>query len=247
MGFIAALHFLTAIPLATRRVFSGAEMGASLAYYPLVGALLGALLTVVAAVSWQFFAEGVAAALTLLAWVLLTGGLHLDGLMDACDGLLSHRPPEERLRIMRDSHVGAWGVLGGMLALITQFAALSQLLGMPPARWLSALLLAPVLARWALSLSVVGFPYGREAGWGLSLKQQAGPRQLVLATIATFAMIALVQPVAGMLAWLAVLAAVLLVARFALDRLPGLTGDIYGLIAVVGETIVLLLFAMRWP
>ena len=95
MGLIAALHFLTAIPIAPRRIFSDAQLGASLAYYPLVGALLGVLLAA-AAILFQFiFPAGVAAALILLVWVLLTGGLHHDGLMDACDGLLSHRDAAE--------------------------------------------------------------------------------------------------------------------------------------------------------
>jgi len=97
MGFLAALHFLTTVPVATRRTFTDSELGASLAYYPLVGALLGVLLALGAALySWAFGA-GIAAALTLITWVLLTGGLHLDGFMDACDGLLSHRSTEERL------------------------------------------------------------------------------------------------------------------------------------------------------
>ena len=89
MGLIAALHFLTAIPVAPRRTFSDAELGASLAYYPLAGALLGVLLALLATLWRMLFAGGTAAALTLAAWVLLTGGLHHDGLMDACDGLFS--------------------------------------------------------------------------------------------------------------------------------------------------------------
>jgi adenosylcobinamide-GDP ribazoletransferase len=246
MGFLAALHFLTTIPVATRRTFTDAELGASLAYYPLVGAILGAVLVLGAALWNWAFGPGIAAALTLLAWVLLTGGLHLDGFMDACDGLLSHRSAEERLRIMRDSHAGAWGVLGGVLALLVQFAALSQLFTLPDGRWLGALLLAPVLARWAMSVAVVVFPYGRVEGWGQTLHAQAGRRQLVLASVATLAIVVSVQPFIGLVSWVVVLAAALLVARFALDRLPGLTGDVYGMIAVVSESIVLLVFSLRF-
>jgi adenosylcobinamide-GDP ribazoletransferase len=253
MGFLAALHFLTTIPVArrrevsARRTFSDAELGASLAYYPLVGALLGVLLALSAALWGWLFGTGVAAAVTLVTWVLLTGGLHLDGFMDACDGLLSHRGPAERLRIMRDSHVGAWGMLGGVLALLLQFAALAQLFALADGRELGALLLAPVLARWAMCVAVVAFPYGRAEGWGQTLHAQAGRRQFVLATVATLAMVVIVQPLIGMAGWLAVLAALLIVARFALDRLPGLTGDVYGMVAVAAETVVLLVFALRWP
>lgn len=266
MGFLAAMHFLTTIPVATRRreasslahgsaeglrpsahrTFTDSELGASLAYYPLVGALLGVLLALGAALWDWAFGPGIAAALTLITWVLLTGGLHLDGFMDACDGLLSHRSTDERLRIMRDSHVGAWGLLGGVLALLVQFAALAQLFALPDGRLWVALLLAPVLARWAMSVAVVAFPYGRAEGWGQALHAQAGRRQVVLASVATLAIVAIVQPLIGLVSWVVVLAAVLLVARFALDRLPGLTGDVYGMLAVVSETVVLLVFALRW-
>jgi adenosylcobinamide-GDP ribazoletransferase len=247
MGFLAALHFLTTIPIATHRKFTDADLGASLSYYPLVGALLGVLLALSAALWNRLFGAGIAAALTLITWVLLSGGLHLDGFMDACDGLLSHRSTEERLRIMRDSHTGAWGMLGGVLALLLQFAALTQLFALLDVRWPGALLIAPVLARWALCVAVVAFPYGRTEGWGQTLHAQAGRRQLILASAVTLAMIVIVQPLIGITAWLAVLAATLLLARFALDRLPGLTGDVYGMIAVVAETVVLLVFALRWP
>ena len=218
MGFLAALHFLTTIPVATHRTFTDSELGESLAYYPLVGALLGALLALGAALWVWAFGAGIAAALTLVTWVLLTGGLHLDGFMDACDGLLSHRSTAERLRIMRDSHVGAWGLLGGVLALLVQFAALAQLFAQQDGRLPAALLLAPVLARWAMSAAVVAFPYGRAEGWGQTLHAQAGRRQLVLASIATLAIVVIVQPFIGVMSWVVVLSATLLVARFALDR-----------------------------
>ena len=79
MGFLAALHFLTTIPVAARRQFSVAELGASLAYYPLVGALIGVLLTIVAHLLSFAFERSVVAALVLLVEVVLTGGLHEKG------------------------------------------------------------------------------------------------------------------------------------------------------------------------
>src|SRR5438309_4880530 len=128
MGFLAALHFLTTVPAATRRHFSDAQLGASLAYYPLVGALLGVVLAIVARLLAVVFEHSMVTALTVLAWVLLTGGLHLDGFMDACDGLFAHRSTEERLRVMRDVHVGAWGVFGvGVLPLLEVEALTTRL------------------------------------------------------------------------------------------------------------------------
>lgn len=244
MSFLVALHFLTTIPVALRRIFSPAQLGASLAYYPLVGALLGVLLaSISAALGWLFDAP-IVAALTLLAWVLLTGALHLDGLMDACDGLFSHRSTDERLRIMRDVHVGAWGVIGVVLLLLLKYAALTALLAHTNAT--SALLLAPTLARWAMSASVVLFPYGRTEGWGGTLKANAGRKQLLLATIGALTITLLVQPAWGLAAVVLAFGTMLLIARFALDRLPGLTGDVYGMTAEISEVVVLLVFALRF-
>jgi adenosylcobinamide-GDP ribazoletransferase len=176
--------------------------------------------------------------------VLLTGALHLDGFMDACDGLFSHRSTEERLRIMRDVHVGAWGVIGVVLLLLVKAAALTT---MPAhANVTSALLLAPMLARWAISASVILFPYGRAEGWGKTLKQNAGHRQLLLATISALTIALLVSVTSGLMALLLAFGAMLLIARFALDRLAGLTGDVYGMIAEIVEVVVLLVFALRF-
>ena len=245
MGFLAALHFLTTVPAATRRHFSDAQLGASLAYYPLVGALLGVVLAIVARLLAVVFEHSMVTALTVLAWVLLTGGLHLDGFMDACDGLFAHRSTEERLRVMRDVHVGAWGVIGVVLLLLLKVAALTTLLERANAT--GALLLAPTLARWAMCVSVGAFPYGRAEGWGKTLKENASPRAVWLATLSTLVIAGLVQPLMGLLSLGLAVGTMLLVTRFALDRLPGLTGDVYGMIAEISEVVVLVAFTVQWP
>ncbi|MCA1554569.1 MAG: adenosylcobinamide-GDP ribazoletransferase, partial [Chloroflexi bacterium] len=126
MGLLAAIHFLTTVPLTPRRVFTERELGASLAFYPIVGSLIGVVLIGVQFVASLAFDARFSAVLLLGAWVLVTGALHLDGFMDACDGLLSHRASAERLRIMRDVHVGAWGVIGVVLLLVAKFALLQS-------------------------------------------------------------------------------------------------------------------------
>src|SRR5205814_9507030 len=142
---------------------------------------------------------------------------HLDGFMDACDGLFSHRSTEERLRIMRDVHIGAWGVIAVVLLMLTKYAALLNVLDGPRAA--GALVLAPTLARWAMSASVVAFPYGRAEGWGKTLKENAGPKQLWLATFSALLLTMLVEPTLGLLSLSLVLGTLMAIARFALDRL----------------------------
>jgi adenosylcobinamide-GDP ribazoletransferase len=215
-------------------------MGWAVSYFPLVGALVGGLLAVLDGGASRVFPAGVVAALLLGADLIITGALHLDGFLDTCDGLLGGHTPEARMEIMRDERVGAFGVAGGVLALLVKYASLAAL----PYRT-GALICAATAGRWAMALAVVGFPYGRASGLGRTLKDHAGWPQAMMATFVAVCVVwfsaewwglgALV--LAGALLWLA--------ARYALARLPGLTGDIYGAICILVEAAVLLLFTAR--
>jgi len=237
---LAALQFLTIAPPLIRRRFTAQEMGWSVGFFPLVGMLLGLVL---AGLRWglgYLLPPGVSAVLVLAAWVLMTGALHLDGFLDACDGLLGGHTPERRLEIMRDERVGAFGVIGGMLLLLLKYSTLVTL--EPIAR----LILVPTLGRWGMALAVVGFPYARTSGTGRVFKDYAGWRQMALAT-------AIVLPAAWIAAGGMGLAGIALtgilvfaLARFVLARLPGLTGDVYGAICEAVEASVLLLCVI-WP
>ncbi len=211
-------------------------MGRSVGFYPLAGLALGAALFGAQMGLRLIFPPGVAAALTLAAWVILTRGLHLDGFMDACDGLFGGFTPERRLEIMRDLRVGAFGVAGGGLMLLAQFAALAAL----PDRSLG-LLLAPTLARWAMALALVAFPYAREQGLGRAMKDNARWPQALLASLIALAAAWLAAGVIGLIAAGLALAVMLVAAWFALRRVPGLTGDLYGALGMLVELAVLLL------
>ena len=111
--FALAWRLLTIIPLPFVPDNIERPAGRATAYFPLVGALLGLILAGAGQLFQGLLPEGVAAALLLALWAGLTGLLHLDGLMDSCDGLLPPAEPARRLEIMKDSRVGAFGVIGG--------------------------------------------------------------------------------------------------------------------------------------
>jgi adenosylcobinamide-GDP ribazoletransferase len=242
-GFLAAVQFLTVAPPLVRRPFTDRELGWSVGWFPLVGVLLGGAL---AGINWLLgfaFAPAVTAALVLTAWVLATGALHLDGFLDSCDGLFGGHTPEARLRIMRDERAGAFAVIGGVLLLLLKFATLVSL-----SDRLVPLLMAPVLGRWGVSLAVVGFPYGRPDGLGRVMKDHAGWRQAVLASGVALGSVAAAAVTLNE-HWRPPLALILAavgtwgVSCFVLRRLPGLTGDVYGMLCEVLEVVVLLAFA----
>ncbi|MCP4167422.1 MAG: adenosylcobinamide-GDP ribazoletransferase [Chloroflexi bacterium] len=237
-----AFQFLTLAPPLIRRPFTMGELGRSVGYYPLVGAVLGLIL---AALSWGlgfFFSPLLVAALVLASWIGLTGALHFDGFLDTCDGLFGGRTPEKRMEIMRDHRVGAYAVAGGGALLLIKFSTLAGSIDLVP-----ALILAPTLGRWAMSMAIVLFPYGREAGLGRAMKDQAGQRDLILATAITALVALLSGHVLSAIAWLAAILVLFVVARFTLGRIPGLTGDIYGTLCELTEVAVLLVFAASWP
>jgi adenosylcobinamide-GDP ribazoletransferase len=247
-AFLAAVQFLLISPAFIRRPFTPAELGAAVGFYPLVGLLLGGLLLGADWLLGWLFPHLLRAALGLALWVLLTGALHLDGFLDSCDGLLGGFTPEKRLEIMRDERVGAYALAGGILLLLIQFSGLSALAGARPA----ALLLAPVLGRWGIALALVACPYARPSGLGREIKDNARLPQAVLATAFALAAILATAWLYDLWAAVAALSAALLVwfglVRFALKRIPGLTGDLYGATNLLIETAVILAFvALQTP
>lgn len=235
----AAFAFLTLLPV---RTDSARSPGHAFAWFPLVGLTIGGLL---AAVGWLPLAEPLRSFLLLAVWVGISGGLHLDGWADSCDGLWVTAAPERRLEIMKDPRTGAWAVIGLVLLLLGKFAALYDLLPI-------LLVAAPVAGRWAMVLAASAFPYARahsdgEHSLGGWFREGLGRRELQIATVSAIVIV-------GGAAWFDVralwaFAAALIVAfgfgRWAARRLGGgLTGDVYGAVCELTELLCVLGFAL---
>ena len=146
--FIFAWHFLTTIPLSrTHHEPTAPELAASMAWYPVVGLLIGSGLIVADLGLTVVLAPTVVNVLLIVLLVLFTRGLHQDGLADTLDGLAGGRTPAERLTIMRDPRIGAIGATGLFLSLILRYAGLMAL---PIDLRLPAVLCMPALGRWAM-------------------------------------------------------------------------------------------------
>ena len=143
--FPLALTFLTVFPWPRLREVTPGDLVRSLFWYPWVGALLGLIYWGAGVLLIKFFLPLAAAALLLLLTVLLTRGLHLDGLADTVDGLGGGRTPEERLAIMKDSRLGAFGGISLVLVLLLKFAFLQTLLSLTMTR---SLILFPLISKY---------------------------------------------------------------------------------------------------
>ncbi|MCX8062495.1 MAG: adenosylcobinamide-GDP ribazoletransferase [Anaerolineales bacterium] len=236
-GFWAALQFLTILPPLVKRPFTTAEMGASLAFYPLVGLLLGGILVAFRQLTLWLLPTTVSAAFTLALWVVLTGALHLDGFLDTCDGLLGGWTPEKRLEILRDEHHGAYALAGGVLLLLAKYSLLATA-GFPAL----ALFLAPAFGRWGMALAVLAFPYQRPQGVGRAIKDGATWREGVVATLWVLIAASLSFSFQSWVALVVVMVVVWGGAQLTLRLIPGLTGDIYGALNELSELAVLLTF-----
>jgi len=232
-----AVTFLTGIPLKVEGEVSPGDLWGSMGWYPLVGlAMGGAAWAVYAGLLW-FLPALVAATLVIIVLELLTRGLHLDGLMDTADGLLSGAPRERALEIMKDHNVGAMGVAAAVLLLVLKVAALGALTRADAA--------APLLAGWCAAralpaLNVYWWPYARAAGTGEAFTRDhtPGPLQLAGGSLLTGVVIAGLAGLwagaagswyAGLVVAVVAMGVALGVQAAAAKRLGGLTGDVYGM------------------
>lgn len=238
-AFWLALQFLTRIPVPDTGPADPRRLGQSALYYPAVGLLLGLLLALLAA-ALAGGAHLASAALVLAAWVLLTGGLHLDGLADCADAWVGGYGDRERsLRIMKDPSSGPIAVCILLLVLLLKFAAVEALLA---EQRYAALVLAPVLGRAAILLLMCSTAYVNPQGLAAKLLEQF-PADAARWPIAASALLGL-----ALLGWPALLAAGLLLfwlRRTAIARLGGCTGDVYGAAVELVETAVIIAAAFR--
>ncbi|TAM46085.1 MAG: adenosylcobinamide-GDP ribazoletransferase [Gammaproteobacteria bacterium] len=237
-----AVQFLTRLP--TPRVeIDATARGTSVLFYPLVGLLIGALL---ALLHWPLATTdaGLEAALLLLVWVLVTGGLHLDGLADSADAWLgSHGDRARALAIMKDPYTGPAGTAAVVLVLLIKFAALSALLW--ESAW-EALVVAPLLGRAALVALLLTMPYVRPDGIGA--EHAAHLPRISAAGVLVATGVAVVAWLEWDGLWLLAAAAVAVygLRYLMLRRLGGTTGDTLGASCEIVEATVLVTLALLW-
>ncbi|MDR3600799.1 MAG: adenosylcobinamide-GDP ribazoletransferase [Desulfosporosinus sp.] len=236
-GFLIALTFLTRLPLPAPKVeVSSEEFSRSYRYYPLVGLVIGLLLWLLAKALTLYFPPIVVGAFLLVAELMLTGGLHLDGFMDSMDGLLSARSPERILEIMKDSHIGAHACMALTGLLLLKFSLLASL----TSTQFSILLVMPMLSRWVFQIGVVGFPYARSQGLGKGIHETTHWIAFLCSGGVVLGISFILAGFAGLIAFgICVITVTLWAARIS-SLLGGLTGDLYGAIIELSEVVCLL-------
>ncbi|MGD9972756.1 MAG: adenosylcobinamide-GDP ribazoletransferase [Desulfatirhabdiaceae bacterium] len=228
----SALAFLTILPIRGSTEFDTAKM---IPFFPVVGLIVGALLSIVDALAIRIWPGPAAAAIDVVFLMGITGAFHLDGLADTADGLLGHRSRERALEIMKDSRIGVMGACALIACILLKWAGLAH---MGPERSL-ALILIPAYARAGILFGMKMLPYGRSTGTGLAFFGNSLPLS---------AFVWLLIPIGGSfflgLAGIVMMGMFFLILRTLLfwykKRMGCITGDMMGAITEMIEAVLFL-------
>lgn len=248
-NFITALQFLTIVRVKKDSEVEEGDLAKSVAYFPLIGFLIGVLLVnadrVFALIALP---QTIATFLLIYLSVLVTRALHIDGLADTLDGLMGGRDRSSRLAIMKDSRLGTAGALGIVFVLFMKYLCLNNLF---EGDRIAALLVAPVTARWAQTLMVFNANYGREEGMGKVFVGHLRSSGLAAATAVAVGLSAFVivrLDAHSVLLFFIVMCGVVLLTflgkRYLVRKLGGVTGDAIGAMSELNEALVFLLFVI---
>jgi len=226
-SLLATVRFLTILPTPGKCATTAEDFAGALWWFPVVGLGIGAMAAGLSWALWQVLPPLPAAVLLVLAMTGISGALHMDGLADTADGFLSSRPKERILEIMKDSHIGAMGVIAIVGVLLLKVAALSHFVE-PDRVWPVALLM-PLAGRCMMPPAIVLMPYARpEGGLGALFGGSRSPWPAVWALVVLGGAGWLLAEVTGLVCLAAVVLMTLLFSLWSLRKIGGATGDTFG-------------------
>jgi adenosylcobinamide-GDP ribazoletransferase len=233
-GFLAALQFLTILPLPRGLAPDEEALKKAPVFFPLAGLLVGVL---TAGLDWGLgfiFPVGVRSVMAIIALIAFSGALHTDGLADTADGLLSSRPRERMLEIMRDSRTGPMGVVAIVCVVSLKMAAVASLPS--PARFW-ALVMMPVAGRSALLFVMATLPYARPDGL-VGIFRLHNPALFLIGTLLFLLSVGAVSGgVPGVAAGAAAFLFVMIFSVYLRKKIGGYTGDTLGAACEMAEII----------
>jgi adenosylcobinamide-GDP ribazoletransferase len=238
-----AIRFLTILPLPGGGSSEPVELARATPMFPVVGLLIGGVMYALAIGLWYIFPPAVAAVLLVTAMISVSGGFHMDGLSDTADGFFSSRPRDRILEIMKDSHIGAMGVMAILCVVLLKVTALTSLNEVQVA---AVAFLMPVAGRCALVIGINLLPNARaEGGLGQMFCGRRSVVQVIWALIVLFGAAWVALQWYGIIAATVALLVILAFSAHCYRKIGGSTGDTFGATCELAETaIVVALVAM---
>ncbi len=238
--FCTALRFLTIVPVAWRAEEDPHQFNRCLPFFPIIGVLIGAFGYLAASLALFVLPQQVVAVIALIYLAFISGFLHLDGLSDSADGLLSARPREDSLRIMKDSRAGAMGVVVVVLVMLAKYSALSSIAA---DKICLTIFFMPIAGRCAILFFMARLPYAKpEGGLGLLFYSDSTKTAAVVSFLSLLALLAVLAPSKLIIALLAIMAMNLFFGRWCCQRLGGATGDTLGAVCELTEAVMAIAF-----
>jgi len=238
---LLALSFYTRLPYPHKLDYK--LLPQSAVYLPLIGWLVGGICALVFYLTDLLWPQTTAAILALIAGILLTGGLHEDGFADVCDGFGGGMSKQRILEIMKDSHIGVYGLLGLLLILLLKISVLAA---MPASAVPLVLLAGHSLSRLPPLLLMQRYDYARgndSKSSGAVYKPDF--RELIFATVIALLPLALL-PALSTLTIVPVLLATVFLGHYFYRHIGGYTGDCLGASQQIAETVFYLSVSALW-
>ena len=234
-GFIILLQFMTRIPIPVKIEYDEEKLGKSIKYFPLVGLIIGFFLFAVNFLAGKITENRqITAVVVIMAEILITGLIHIDGLADTADGLFSYADKERMLEIMKDSRIGTNGTVALVLYFMTKAVFL---VAVKP----EYILLYPIISRLSTSINAGLGEYARREGMSNGIIEKNGKKDVAISILITAVLSFVILGLKGLI----VLASAILFIFFFMEnvkrKIDGITGDTMG--ASLEITAVLVLFA----
>lgn len=233
-GFIILIQFMTRIPIPVNVEYDEKKLGKSIKYFPLVGAIIGVFLFAVNFFAGKITGNRQIIAITLIiAEILITGLIHIDGLADTADGLLSYAKKKKMLEIMKDSRIGTNGTVALILYFIAKFVFLSQVKS-------GYLFLYPIISRLSTSMNAGLGEYARKGGMSNGIIERNGEKEAIISIVVTALLSFGIMRMKGLAVLFLAIIFILWFMKNVKGKIGGITGDTMG--ASLELTTLLVLF-----
>ncbi|MDQ2085512.1 adenosylcobinamide-GDP ribazoletransferase [Herbivorax sp. ANBcel31] len=240
--FIMMVQFLTTIPIRVNIDCNKEDYGKGLVFAPLVGLIIGAVLLAIYCGLEPFFSLEVISVLIIIAYVFLTGGIHIDGLADTFDGLFSNRPKERMLEIMRDSRIGSNGVLAVVCLLLLNY---TLIISLDLQSTKIVLLLFPVAGRIASLVGAGASKYARKTqGLGKSFIDFCGLKEIIIGSIIYMLIFYIAIGLKGLILAAMTIISSYIFLKLMTRKIQGATGDVLGALCEINQTCFLIFITL---
>lgn len=235
-GLVLAIQFLTRIPININIDFNNENLKRSTFFYPLVGMLLG-VLAYGSYYILAFINTDIASLFTVIMMIVFTGGLHLDGLADTADGFFSNKDREKTLEIMKDSRVGAFGVISLILIILSKYIIISNI-----DKFLAVSLILSMGNSRLMALFQIAFKKNARPGGLGDMICRSEPKYFIVLGSILYILLIIIIDIKYLIPLIISILVSELISHYSYRKIGGLTGDIYGASVEIVEAVSLISF-----